>query len=227
MSEKLPVSIVVCTYNDHQFLSKALKSCAEQNVDEIILVDDHSGEWPSMELRALIAECGAAFIRLPVNRGLAAARNAGFRCARNDYVIPLDADDWFYPDAVRRLYEERGDADVVCGDCTENGVLSKPPISRVPAGAQPGAVDWRAANQVWCSSLILKAAWQASGGYWEGQHTHYEDYRLWCEMHEMRAKFRYTGVKVYEHTPRPDSMLHKLHDQGEYFKALATEPLGK
>src|SRR5690606_20254225 len=59
------------------------------------------------------------FVRLPSNRGLPAARNAGLAVARGRFVAFQDSDDEWMPDKLerqRRLLERHPDVDVVYGD---------------------------------------------------------------------------------------------------------------
>ena len=98
------VSIVVCTYNDSRFLTKALPSCLNQKVDkEIIIVDDCSSKPMDPEAQKIIDANKIRVIRHGKNQGLSAARNTGIAEASNAWVIPLDADDWFHPGGIKAL----------------------------------------------------------------------------------------------------------------------------
>src|SRR5436190_456209 len=44
--------------------------------------------------------------RPPENRGPSAARNRALELVNTSYVLPLDADDKLYPDALERLVEQ-------------------------------------------------------------------------------------------------------------------------
>ncbi|MFP4123014.1 MAG: glycosyltransferase family 2 protein [Coleofasciculus sp.] len=95
MSRSNPcISIIIPTYNRPHLLPRAVKSALEQTIDdlEVIVVDDGSSEpvvlpeYPRLRI-----------IRQSVNRGTAAARNAGAKAARGSYITYLDDDDQLLP----------------------------------------------------------------------------------------------------------------------------------
>jgi SAM-dependent methyltransferase len=85
------VSIVVTTYNHARFLAESLESALAQTErsTEVIVVDDGSQDDPA----AVVATFPEVRLIRQPNRGLAAARNTGWRAARGRYVVFLDADD--------------------------------------------------------------------------------------------------------------------------------------
>lgn len=94
------VSVAVCAYNRRRFLPAATASIAAQTRRdwEILLVDDGSTdgtrEWAR---RAAGRVPRLRYLRLPENRGPAAARNAAWRAARGRLMAWLDSDDVWYP----------------------------------------------------------------------------------------------------------------------------------
>jgi hypothetical protein len=213
------ISIILTTYNDSRFLATAIPSCAAQNIDkEIILVDDCSSAEIVPEAAKLIASNNIRVIRHSKNQGLSAARNTGISAATREYVVPLDADDWFYPDAVKVLFESRGDADVITGYCTDSGTVYKPGIFNGPLTKEMFIEN----NPVICSSLFKKSLWEKVGGYMVRQGPHYEDWNFWARCFASGAKFKALDLQVYNHTSRHDSMLRILHPNGEFYRKLAT-----
>lgn len=91
------VSVVIPTYNHARFLADAIRSTLDQTVDvEVIVVDDGSTDDPAL----VVADFADVRLIRQANRGLAAARNAGWSAARGKYVVFLDADDRLLPDAL-------------------------------------------------------------------------------------------------------------------------------
>jgi hypothetical protein len=218
------ISIILTTYNDSHFLTTAIPSCVAQNVSkEIILVDDCSSAEIIPAVRDLISAHGIKVIRHSKNQGLSAARNTGISAAANEHVIPLDADDWFYPDAVKTLFEAAGDADVVAGYCTDSGTIYKPGIFHGPLTKEMFIEN----NPVVCSSLFKKSIWSKVGGYMVRETCHYEDWNFWARCFAAGAKFKALDLMVYNHTSRPDSMLRILHPNGEFYRRLATDGVFK
>jgi glycosyltransferase involved in cell wall biosynthesis len=122
---RVTVSIVIPVYNHERFLAEAIESALNQSWPdcEVVVIDDGSTDGSA----AIIARYpGVRGIR-QVNRGLAAARNAGLAASRGDVVIFLDADDRLWPDAAElgaRQLTARPEVMMVFGQCrlvNENG----------------------------------------------------------------------------------------------------------
>ncbi len=96
------VSVIIPSHDRAAFLPIAVDSVLSQKgVDlECIVVDDGSTDHTP----SLLASYGGRIraIRLERNRGPAAARNAGIRAARAEWLAFLDSDDHFLPGKLAR-----------------------------------------------------------------------------------------------------------------------------
>jgi len=98
------VSVVMPAYNVAWCVGRAVDSVLAQDYErrELIVVNDGSTD----ETRALLAGYGERVTVIDQeNRGMSAARNAGIRRARGDYVAFLDADDRWLPGKLSRQVE--------------------------------------------------------------------------------------------------------------------------
>src|SRR5512145_2898376 len=97
-------SIIIPTYNQARYLPEAIESAIAQTYPalEIIVVDDGSTDETPNLLRAYATQITTL---RQENRGLAAARNTGWRAAYGDYLLFLDSDDRILPDKVERHIE--------------------------------------------------------------------------------------------------------------------------
>lgn len=108
-------SIVVPVYNVAQYLPACLDSILAQDTEaayEVILVDDGSTDGSGGVCDAYAARRGNFRVIHQENAWLSAARNTGLRAAAGEYVIFLDADDYWEPTLlteVSRSLEERPD----------------------------------------------------------------------------------------------------------------------
>jgi glycosyltransferase involved in cell wall biosynthesis len=93
------VSVVIATYNSARFIGQALKSVLSQTYDryEVIVVDDGSTDNTQEVLREFEAWIQYLYQE---NHGPSAARNAGIRLAKGDYICFLDADDQWSPNKL-------------------------------------------------------------------------------------------------------------------------------
>ena len=105
-NEKVKVSVIIPIYNAADYLSQALDSVLSQTLSEIeiICVDDGSTDSTLALLREYQAKDARIRIITETNAGPAYARNHGMRRARGEYLAFLDADDFFEPNMLERLY---------------------------------------------------------------------------------------------------------------------------
>ena len=93
-------SVIIAVYNGAATLARAIDSILAQSYPplEIIVVDDGSTDDT-----ATVAQRYGAPVRYfhQDNAGVSAARNAGAREARGEWLAFLDADDWYYADRLR------------------------------------------------------------------------------------------------------------------------------
>jgi len=118
---KIPLlSVVIPTWNRAQLVSDAINSALPQRPGEIevIVVDDASTD---ATVKQLESDFGSEIrlLRLPHRRGPGAARNAGTRLARGEWLAFLDSDDVWLPgklEAEMRVLSQFPEADVVVSD---------------------------------------------------------------------------------------------------------------
>lgn len=93
-------SVIIPAYNAKDTLARALDSVLAQSwpAFEIIVIDDGS-----IDATAEVAKSYGDKIRYlhQDNAGVSAARNHGARIASGDWLVFLDADDWYYPDRLK------------------------------------------------------------------------------------------------------------------------------
>jgi len=97
------VSVVIPAYNAEKYLNEAIQSVYRQNWIrelELIIVDNHSTD------RTLeIAQKYHSIVLQESRKGAAFARNKGIEAATGDFIVLLDADDYFFTDnAAEELF---------------------------------------------------------------------------------------------------------------------------
>ena len=92
------VSVIVTGYNHGHFLAEAIDSVLRQtwSAIEVIMVDDGSLD----NTRAVAGQYTGIQYHYQSNQGLSAARNAGVRLSKGEFIVFLDADDWLYSEAI-------------------------------------------------------------------------------------------------------------------------------
>ncbi|HAM15865.1 MAG TPA: hypothetical protein DCP91_08425 [Eggerthellaceae bacterium] len=109
MEVRMPlVSIIVPVHDTGRYVAECLASIERQTLRdiEIICIDDASTD-DSLAICRAFAEGDDRFVvvSLQRNEGASAARNHGLDAARSEYVLFMDADDWYPSDTtVERLY---------------------------------------------------------------------------------------------------------------------------
>lgn len=101
------VSVIVPVYNASRYLPKCIESLLGQTLHdaEFIFVDDGSSDSSSSILKqAAFDDCRVHVVEQG-NLGAAVARNSGIELARGQYIIFLDADDWFDQDMLQSMSE--------------------------------------------------------------------------------------------------------------------------
>lgn len=97
------VSVIITAHNYGRYLERAIRSAMNQSLAkesyEIIVVDDASTDETPQVLDNYNSEIRV--VRLDENVGLAEARNIGIRKAKGQYVVFLDADDYFQSDILK------------------------------------------------------------------------------------------------------------------------------
>lgn len=122
------VSVIIPTYNRARELAEAIRSVREQThpATEILVVDDGSTD-----------ETGNLYQRMPApirylrieHAGVSAARNAGIRNAKGEWVAFLDSDDEWLPNKLARQFDcvRRTNAQVCFTGCaTQSGERMDP-----------------------------------------------------------------------------------------------------
>lgn len=101
------MSVTVCipTYNYGHLIARAISSALEQeHVSEILVLDNASID-STENVISQFKDSRVRYMRSSVNLGFAGNLKRGFELASREFVIFLCADDFLYPDHIRRTVE--------------------------------------------------------------------------------------------------------------------------
>jgi len=115
------VSVIIPAYNGSDYLNECLESVLSQTLQEteIICVDDGSADGTAAILNQFAEKDKRITVITQEHSGVAAARNRGLSAAQGEYVVFMDADD-FYPqdDILETLYRKAKESGAeICGGC--------------------------------------------------------------------------------------------------------------
>ncbi len=182
------VAVIIPAFGRPQALRQAIESVLSQTWTDcgLIVVDDAS-PTPLWEARQLVEESGHRWIRLPENRGPAAARNAGCReAAEHAWITFLDSDDLWHPEKLSRQmrwHEEHPEMKI--SQVEESWTRQGQPCAK-PNHLEQASGDCFAESVQRCAigpSCVALAAdlWTAMGGFDERFRV-CEDYELWLRI---------------------------------------------
>jgi glycosyltransferase involved in cell wall biosynthesis len=104
------ISVIIPMYNVASYLKKCLESVYQQNFQEddfeVILVDDESPDNSLTIAKKLTKDYANTKIISQKNKGLGGARNTGIEIATGEYILFLDADDWYLPNTLKQVLQK-------------------------------------------------------------------------------------------------------------------------
>jgi glycosyltransferase involved in cell wall biosynthesis len=168
---KADLSVIVVNHNKkHSEIEECFKSIKEQTVapKEIIFVDDHSSD-PR-------AHAMAISILLPVNVGVAKARNVGVRMSSRKLILFVDADDRLAPDFIEQCGKKIVNADIVYPNLLLFGDIEYPVLSESPSKLKPQHLVNKK-NQIPVTSMMFREVYESLGGFREL--PVFEDWDFW------------------------------------------------
>lgn len=116
MQQRITFSVVIPVYNAEKYLARCLDSVFIQDGDfEVIAVNDGSTDKSLEILQEYAKKHSNIEVINQKNKGVSAARNAGLKAAKNQYVTFMDADDWLEPEAFKKATKilKKDDSDVL------------------------------------------------------------------------------------------------------------------
>lgn len=125
----MKLSIIIPVYDVEPFVRGTLDSIYKQGVDEnlfeVIVVNDGTPD-NSMDIVVEFADTHPNLVIInQENQGLSAARNAGMKVAKSDYIWTVDSDDSITENSISQALEEidhHPDVEMFCFDLREQRV---------------------------------------------------------------------------------------------------------
>lgn len=106
------LSILIPCRNASRYIGQAVGSCKSSHSMEIILVDDGSDDGSASEALRVLDACGIpSTMAIRAHRGQAASRNDSLALARGEWIMYLDADDYFVAGALDKAMAKAAEAD--------------------------------------------------------------------------------------------------------------------
>lgn len=180
-AERAPtVSVIIPCYGQARFLVEAIESVLNQTHPSEIIVVDNASFDNTAEVCARYPQ--VKYVYEP-NRGVAQARNSGFRAATGEYVVFLDADDRLTPNAIEahlHCFAEHPNAQLTVGDidhiAEDGSYLDSPRWPLLQANFYQELLKVNhVANTI---AVMMRRELVASVGGFEASCTPAEDYRL-------------------------------------------------
>jgi glycosyltransferase involved in cell wall biosynthesis len=198
------VSVVIATYNMATFLPASVRSVLAQTYAplEAIVVDDGSTDDTAEVVRPFLDDPRVRYVHQP-NGGQRAAKNAGIRAARGEYVAFNDADDLWYPHKLQKqipLFDADGRVGMVYAERDLIDERGNPAVGRKIARFR-GANLYRQLllnNFVPFSTCVISRHCFERLGIFDDRMERSIDYELWLR-YSLHYEFDYVNEPLAAH----------------------------
>lgn len=197
--------IIVCHPGYQEHLKKALKSLDNQTLKDfqVILVLNGYDEIPEITSRHNLD-----IYRTP-STNLATACNAGINASSGEYIIRMDADDWFHPEILRFEYDvlEFTKKDAVYCDFyrTENDEITE-------------IMEHHTLEHA-CGVLYKREVFDKLNGYDESL-EYQESFDYWLRFFKAGFKARHVNVPLYFYRKHQGSMSTNTESRAKARQAI-------
>lgn len=177
------ITVIIPCYNDGVYINGALDSVLNQTLlpEKIIIIDDGSNE----ETLKILREIQSPIVQIiyQENTGVCTARNRAIDNATTEYILTLDADDYFERTFIEKAFDiisSQANVGVVC--CYYQGFKIDNLLTAIikPLG---GLVNnFLVQNNGVASALFRKFCWEEVNGYDVSFDKGYEDWDFWISI---------------------------------------------
>ena len=203
------ITVVIPCFNP---LDEHLRECLESVRDqtsgqwETIVVDDGSTNGDVAGVVAGFDDERIRAVRHPVNRGLGAARNSGYRSALGEVVALLDSDDRLAPQFLEETYRALQAAPEAGWAFTDWQCFgASPDLWAFPNPLPPPCPEHLV--HVGPGALVRPRVWRTVGGYTEDRRmSGAADWDFWITASELGLKGFHIARPLYLHRRWPGTM---------------------
>jgi glycosyltransferase involved in cell wall biosynthesis len=176
------VTVIIPCYNDGQYIMQAVQSIYNQTVlpESIIIVDDGSNN----QTQAILKKINHPLITIirQENQGVSVARNSAIALAKTEFIVNLDADDYYEPTFIEKallILVKNKNIGMVSSyyrtmNDTNQGKLFKPLGGTI--------TDFIVINNSSSNAMFRKICWETIGGFDEKMRAGYEDWEFWIAI---------------------------------------------
>ena len=212
MNTGIDISIIIPYYNAGLYIQEAIDSVRMYKGEysyEIIIINDGSTDPDSIKKIKLIEQDGLCTVLNQENRGPAAARNAGCKIARGQFLLFLDSDNKIRPNYIGvgiNYMLQNSKTGVVYGNphFLEN--------EKDKRQFKAAAFDYKkmlGSNYIDICSVVRKSAWSSIDGFDENRLLDgLEDWDFWLRLTKKGWLFEYVDEVLYEYRVLENSLAH-------------------
>jgi glycosyltransferase involved in cell wall biosynthesis len=192
------VSVVMPAYNVAPYISETLDSVFAQTFSDFEVVVVNDGSTDTAELEQALLPYGQRINYLKQeNKGAGAARNAGLRNARGEFVAFLDADDLWLPDYLSEQIKfiKEGDYDFVYADALLFGESPLAGRTFMQIAPSDGEVTFQSLISGQCnvitSGVVARTRLVLEAGMFDEGLRNSQDFELWVRLVRRGARASY------------------------------------
>lgn len=205
-AEQPLVSVIIPAFKVAGFIAETIASVMTQTFrnHEIIVINDGSPDTDALE-RNMSPFAGLVTYIKQSNQGAGAARNAGLRIARGEFVAFLDGDDLWLPDFLKaqlKLISSDGGFDMVYADAINLEGSAHSKTTNMDMNPSDGPVTMEALISGRCnvvtSSVVARRKAIIDVGLFDEAFPNSQDFDLWLRLAKEGARITYQKTVLVE-----------------------------